>query len=930
MSERYKFYGTGVTFMSNSGSSSSSASAKDKNQLSIVNKNQPGKQQIATDDEGRRRFHGAFTGGFQAGYFNTCGSKEGFHPKRFKSSREVGKMGDVGRERDDHRRRQSIEDFMDEDEREEAQKKKLGRVSRAYDGGSGIGDFDDEAMAGFRSVVENDRDGGGDVSISRELGKALYAFVKPVLTGIGHKLLVRMGWRQGKSLGKRKKKVRGNVVFKSEDEQEFRRRYKGQLQEGQDLKNNAWGIGYDPYKGADEFRIRDEHELERKRERYTKEGEKKKRGNAFGLGAFEVDDDVNVYEERPGERNAEYSFELDDEGKSDGDDDENERFGRNNNNDDNNNESLRNPLGVKRLTDRATREAIEKGRKFPGFIESDAVPEETEWFRAPEVPRDFNQLHAFPTNEADDDEKIEEEEEEEEEFLPPPPPQMQKLSIEKLKIIESLANHVARHGSAFEDLAKQKQKNDKKFSFLFGGEGASSYAYALKKAKREEHKRNAVAAKNVLRQQQNSSIIIKNNIRSNTKHDAESRGKILGEQPLLRTSKSETAVMEGDGFDTITKTKNSSSLQTLPPVIEKMKIQPRTEVKKNLSATINENDKSHILATMSSMFTKSAASTVIGAEAPISGGLQTAKEIAEIRKKREEIEAIEEANSKAIQNETDAKKEVLSRLIINTRTTMPWSPALLLCKRLGIKDPYLGREDTRPAKLRATFKTETVDLLPETMQIRLENQPKFMSKRERELNNNNEGDDEKNPPPTRRRNLDEVFVEDGKKMEVPPPPLREKPMDLFKAIFEDSSDDDDDDVEEEEEEEEDPSSEKEEANDEKAVRPPPTFIRQKQTTNKTETTENIKEAEEAPVFLSSSAFAKKRSAPERDDDDLKERKRSKKEKKKKKKKKERKKEKKKRKKEKKKKKRSSKRRDDSSSSSSSSSSGSYSYSSSMS
>jgi len=29
------------------------------------------------DAQGRIRFHGAFTGGFSAGYFNTVGSKEG-------------------------------------------------------------------------------------------------------------------------------------------------------------------------------------------------------------------------------------------------------------------------------------------------------------------------------------------------------------------------------------------------------------------------------------------------------------------------------------------------------------------------------------------------------------------------------------------------------------------------------------------------------------------------------------------------------------------------------------------------------------------------------------------------------------------------------------------------------------------------------------
>jgi len=29
------------------------------------------------DERGRKRLHGAFTGGFSAGYFNTVGSKEG-------------------------------------------------------------------------------------------------------------------------------------------------------------------------------------------------------------------------------------------------------------------------------------------------------------------------------------------------------------------------------------------------------------------------------------------------------------------------------------------------------------------------------------------------------------------------------------------------------------------------------------------------------------------------------------------------------------------------------------------------------------------------------------------------------------------------------------------------------------------------------------
>ena len=41
------------------------------------------------DEEGRRRFHGAFTGGFSAGYYNTVGTKEGWAPATFTSSRKA-------------------------------------------------------------------------------------------------------------------------------------------------------------------------------------------------------------------------------------------------------------------------------------------------------------------------------------------------------------------------------------------------------------------------------------------------------------------------------------------------------------------------------------------------------------------------------------------------------------------------------------------------------------------------------------------------------------------------------------------------------------------------------------------------------------------------------------------------------------------------
>merc|ERR1712051_1146690 len=65
--------------------------------------------QVATDDQGRRRFHGVFTGGFSAGFFNTAGSRDGWAPKHFKSSRE-------NRIKESNDRGQKPEDFMDDED----------------------------------------------------------------------------------------------------------------------------------------------------------------------------------------------------------------------------------------------------------------------------------------------------------------------------------------------------------------------------------------------------------------------------------------------------------------------------------------------------------------------------------------------------------------------------------------------------------------------------------------------------------------------------------------------------------------------------------------------------------------------------------------------------------------------------------------------
>ena len=71
-----------------------------KEQRKIAKMNKKPWQHEVRDEKGRRRFHGAFTGGFSAGYYNTVGSKEGWKPK----------------DKYENGLKQNVVDFMDEED----------------------------------------------------------------------------------------------------------------------------------------------------------------------------------------------------------------------------------------------------------------------------------------------------------------------------------------------------------------------------------------------------------------------------------------------------------------------------------------------------------------------------------------------------------------------------------------------------------------------------------------------------------------------------------------------------------------------------------------------------------------------------------------------------------------------------------------------
>ncbi|KAL4697803.1 hypothetical protein H8957_001291 [Semnopithecus entellus] len=145
----------------------------------------PLQDQTVRDEKGRyKRFHGAFSGGFSAGYFNTVGSKEGWTPSTFVSSRQ-------------NRADKSVlgpEDFMDEEDLSE-----FGIAPKV------IVTTDDFASKTKDRIQEK----------ARQLAAAtapipgatlLDDLITPAKLSVGFELLRKMGWKEGQGVGPRVKR----------------------------------------------------------------------------------------------------------------------------------------------------------------------------------------------------------------------------------------------------------------------------------------------------------------------------------------------------------------------------------------------------------------------------------------------------------------------------------------------------------------------------------------------------------------------------------------------------------------------------------------------------------------------------------------------------------------------------------------------------
>ncbi|XP_026683169.1 LOW QUALITY PROTEIN: G patch domain-containing protein 1 homolog [Diaphorina citri] len=136
--------------------------------------------QIATDKHGKRRFHGAFTGGFSAGFCNTVGSLEGWTPSTFKSSRSE-------RAATIQSSAQLPEHFMDEEDMAEF----------------GIAPKRIQIASSYEANAEGARRQRGQGTGTIPGVPVLETLLEPVPDTIGMKLLRRMGWKPGQGIGPR-------------------------------------------------------------------------------------------------------------------------------------------------------------------------------------------------------------------------------------------------------------------------------------------------------------------------------------------------------------------------------------------------------------------------------------------------------------------------------------------------------------------------------------------------------------------------------------------------------------------------------------------------------------------------------------------------------------------------------------------------------
>ena len=667
----------------------------------------PAHLQVPTDAEGRRRFHGAFEGGFSAGYHNTVGSKEGWAPSAFRSSR-----GDRAPANDERSR---AEAYMDDDEREAAQAARL-EATDAFD------TFGEGAMRKaqrqFAGVAGPSRDrGGGGIIPGPVPGDLVVAVAHPA----AQRLLRRMGWRPGKGVGRRRTTRKAQTEgtdegsLTGEDGEQIDASVRVEfvredliddalIPEAPAAKLDRHGFGYDPFEDAEEFRALAES---RRRDRDAhprglRAGNAPARGEAFGVGVFEdPDEDAAAFFADDKSRDDVGHFYEIPESASDSDSRSEDgdathasaavaaRLG------------LRNTAGrVKPLTEERfsrTRDGVR------GFVVSKHTLAPTKWYPPPAVPRGFDARHAFPDENAApapprrlDDERTANERPTTDEthtdtqqttgsFLSQPPPPPPPSDAQTKTFIDTTAHFVAKNGAWFETMVREKRGADARFAFLIpekinkkntdDSRYSRYYAWRLRTSRLELARNAGDAAAWAARTRTRAIADIAARRRP---LDADDRARALGETPLKRTALFEkpppgaAAAEAAFGVDAAAvaagdRTRIASALSGAftPGVVE-----GGGDVRGDIGETRNA-----------------------GPGALPAGLTDAASLVARRAAEREKAAARAEAERAAA-----AAREAAAPMVA-ARTSRDWAPAALLCKRFGVPDPFeLGDGRARPVE----------------------------------------------------------------------------------------------------------------------------------------------------------------------------------------------------------------------------------------
>ncbi|KAF3917949.1 hypothetical protein ABW20_dc0110327 [Dactylellina cionopaga] len=239
-------------------------------------------KQEVVDERGRKRLHGAFTGGFSAGYFNTVGTKEGWTPSTFTSSRSNrAKVTAL-----------KPEDFMDDEDRADAEAEEERRLQR---------EAEEAAAAGASSTADELANRG--LTNTATLFQMLSAPDKEEYP-LGRKLMLKMGWREGTGAGpKVRRKVRDQEHEGGEGAQDDD--FRTYLFAPDDViipekphKMDQKGLGYTGELKAEEEEGEEAREDARKTIKPTKKPNVRL-GMGVGILNDDGEDDEDIYEIKP-------------------------------------------------------------------------------------------------------------------------------------------------------------------------------------------------------------------------------------------------------------------------------------------------------------------------------------------------------------------------------------------------------------------------------------------------------------------------------------------------------------------------------------------------------------------------------------------------------------------------------------------------------